>query len=80
MPVITISFVSRLLYFTCMKYRITSVALNTAMPSATVKLNDAQVDVGRKHREARHRHQGAEDGEVDADGRNVTVCLTVIHR
>jgi hypothetical protein len=35
----TNSLVRRLLYFTCMKNRITSVALVMAMPSATGKLN-----------------------------------------
>ena len=35
----TTSWVSRLLYFTCMKNRMTSVALKTAMPRATTALN-----------------------------------------
>jgi hypothetical protein len=36
----TIIFVRRLLYFTCMKNRMTSVALVMAMPSATGKLSE----------------------------------------
>ncbi len=39
----TVSLVSRLLYFTCMKNRMTSVAFTPAMARATIGLNEPRL-------------------------------------
>ena len=66
-----ISFVSWLLYFTCMKNRMTSVALRMAMPSATGKfsgprlMNATVTVIGGEH------HQRSEDRVIRRLGRDV---------
>ena len=58
--------VSRVLYFTCMKNRTTSVALSTAIASATTVLNGAEIDERDLHGQVGADHQGREDQVVDA--------------
>ena len=68
----TNSFVSWLLYFACMKNRMTSVALVMAMPIATGKLNAPRLTNATATVTRGQHHQRAEDRVVDALGRDVS--------
>ena len=76
-PAATVSLVSRELYFTCMKNRITSTALMQAMAKRDDGVEDAQLQIGRTHRNRGEDQQQSEDDPVDLGADDV---LFVVRR
>ena len=75
-PAATVSFVSRELYLTCMKKRMTSTALMQAMAMATMGLKMPQLDIGSSNRKSSAYKKRPKNYTIDLRADNVlrVVC------